>query len=140
MEHVISLGWVLCAEGGSTSHLEGELGDVEQVVRGHARQGGALNRLELYITGTASPPAVGWSRTNDVAHIVTDGPASQSVTRDYVSRLAAAADVVTVGGGWGFAEDDELNAEDRTNKDDGQSGGKQELEEEETNSDDMQIA
>ena len=106
-----SIAWVLCGEVCSTSHLEEELSDVEEVLRGHTHGGGHLNRLELYIT-TSGPGTTYWSKISNVAQITTDGEASRFLIRDYVSRLAVAADTVVVGGGWGSAEDDHRNVED----------------------------
>ncbi|PIL33005.1 hypothetical protein GSI_04454 [Ganoderma sinense ZZ0214-1] len=130
----ITLVWVLRSDAHKLSHLEEELGDVLEVLSDHASRGGTLNRLELYVT--TFPPHLNWSDGHDVARIVTDGAASRFVARNYVSRLSAVADVVTVGGGWRlFAENDGLDAdledEDLESMDDSKDGDEEEEEEEE---------
>ncbi|KAI1791624.1 hypothetical protein LXA43DRAFT_423207 [Ganoderma leucocontextum] len=116
----ISLAWVLSADRSSPSQLEEQLGDVEQVLSSYAQQGARLERLELYVTTLdhrACSTQYCWPpEVVDVTQIWTDGVASRLVTRAYVSRLEAAADVVVVGGGWGFAEDDKPNVDARENE------------------------
>ena len=130
-----SLAWVLRGEVGSTSHLEEELGDVEEVLHDHTQGGGHPQRLELYIT-TSIPDTAYWSKISGVAQIKTDGEASRFVTRNYVPRLAdVAVDTVVVGGGWMLAADDGLNAEHGEDRDVGRCKDK----EEEVGSDDLHI-
>ena len=93
-----SLAWVLQTEASSTPRLEEELGDIEQVLLNHAHQGGRLNALELYIT-TSGPEEIYWWKVSGVSQITIDREASRFVTRDYVSRLEDAVDIVFVSGG-----------------------------------------
>ena len=108
-----SLAWVLRAEGSDTSHLEEELYEVEQVLLNHAHLGGRLESLELYIT-TSGPEDIYWAKFSSVTRITTDEVASRLVTKDYVSRLAGAADMVIIGGGWAPAEDNGHDTKDRS--------------------------
>ncbi len=102
----ISLAWVLHTDESDRSQLEAELGDVEQILRAHADSGARLGRLELYVA--ASDPDPFEPQALDATQVKTDGAASRLVTRGYVPRVAAVADVVVVvvGGRWGGAEDD----------------------------------
>ncbi|KAI1791623.1 hypothetical protein LXA43DRAFT_423208 [Ganoderma leucocontextum] len=102
----VSLAWVLRADQNNISQLEAELSDVEQVLSGHADAGARLERLELYVT--TSKPHPYQPQALDVTQVKTDGRASRLVAREHVSRLEDAAEVVIVGGGWEFAEDDIL--------------------------------
>ena len=102
--HGVSLGWVLRAvrrKEGTETQLEGELDDVKQVLNGYAEQGVCLERLELYVTirepGSCKPE---FDLTKDVsAEQVGLGCAPRWLLhKDYLCRLAKAAEVVTLGG------------------------------------------
>ncbi|KAM5542052.1 hypothetical protein V8D89_004362 [Ganoderma adspersum] len=108
--HGTSLTWVLRAFKGYPSYLEEELSDVEDILDGdNVDVSERLGRLELYIMTGAEHTYSYEHRSEpiDLTRTTTDRTASRLVTRAYVSRLEKAVDVVFIGGGGGFAEDDE---------------------------------
>lgn len=99
----VSLAWVLGAleSPSGLSQMEAELHDIEQVLRSHvADTGSHLERLELYVADSEfhryEPGPLGTLTPQVVTR--TDDRACQLVTRDYICRLEAMADVVVVGG------------------------------------------
>ncbi|PIL33125.1 hypothetical protein GSI_04574 [Ganoderma sinense ZZ0214-1] len=94
----VSLAWRLCPDKDDASQLEREIGDVEEVVSGHAHHGVRLERLELYACAFGIHDLC--SNVVDVMQIQTDAAASQLVARDCVSRLESVVEVVVVAGPW----------------------------------------
>ncbi|PIL33124.1 hypothetical protein GSI_04573 [Ganoderma sinense ZZ0214-1] len=115
-----SLAWVLRAFEGCPGDLDQELWDVEMALSYLAEVGGHLERLELYIVTPTSKDLFPYrdpAEPIDLKQLATNGTASRSVARAYISRLEEAADVVVISGGWGFLEDDEQDLEAYINDD-----------------------
>ncbi|PIL33138.1 hypothetical protein GSI_04587 [Ganoderma sinense ZZ0214-1] len=118
--HDITLAWVVRADMENPSHLEEELGDVQQVFRRHAECGGRIGRLELMAT-SLEPRSV---KVVDVTQVSLDLATWWWLKRAYVSQLAEATEVVALSGQvklWSADDDDDDEdgfEDDGTDRDD----------------------